>query len=225
MMDSEQEAEVQRIVARYVEEVQAGLHPRLQEYFVRYPQYADAIADFVAYYHAVEAHLPQQEDATITALPPSLSALLPKIQQCALSALSEGQAATSITSLFLTARQEVLDETRLAKALDLSEDSVIALEQRKVLPETLPQMLLQRLSSITGYTVREIQEFFEAASHHYQQQEATVSSVQHVAESNATYTPQYSFLEIIEASTMLSQKQKWYWREVVERERRGDADE
>jgi hypothetical protein len=225
MMDSEQEAEVQRIVARYVEEVQAGLRPRLQEYFVRYPQYADAIADFVAYYQAVEAHLPQQEDATTTALPSSLSALLPKIQQRALSTLSEGQVATGITSLFLTATQDVLDETRLAKALDLSEDSVIALEQRKVLPETLPRTLLQRLSGITGYTVREIQEFFKAASHHYQQQDNTVGSVGHVAELNATYMPQYSFLEIIEASPTLSQEQKWYWREVVESEKKGDADE
>jgi hypothetical protein len=52
-MDSKEE-EVQRITARYVAETRAGRHPKLSEYIRRYPQYADAIADFVAYYHAIE---------------------------------------------------------------------------------------------------------------------------------------------------------------------------
>jgi hypothetical protein len=57
-MDREQEEAVLRITASYVAELEAGLHPRLSDYLARYPQYAEAIADFVAYYHAVEAELP-----------------------------------------------------------------------------------------------------------------------------------------------------------------------
>jgi hypothetical protein len=55
---------VLRITASYVAEVEAGLHPRLSDYLARYPQYADAIADFVAYYHAVEADLPPADEVS-----------------------------------------------------------------------------------------------------------------------------------------------------------------
>jgi hypothetical protein len=62
-MDREQEEAVLRITALYVAELEAGLHPRLSDYLARYPQYAGAIADFVAYYHAVEADLPPVNEA------------------------------------------------------------------------------------------------------------------------------------------------------------------
>ena len=44
-----------RITARYVDEYEAGLQPRLDDYIRRYPHYANEIADFVAYYRSVEA--------------------------------------------------------------------------------------------------------------------------------------------------------------------------
>jgi hypothetical protein len=52
-----------RLTAQYVEEIRAGLHPSLHDYIARYPHYADAIADFVAYYHLFEANIP--EDVTM----------------------------------------------------------------------------------------------------------------------------------------------------------------
>ena len=57
-MDREQEEFVQRITARYVEETRSGQRPVISDYLARYPQYADEIADFVAYYHAFEVDLP-----------------------------------------------------------------------------------------------------------------------------------------------------------------------
>lgn len=62
-MDSEQDVELQRLTAQYVEEERAGLHPRLGDYIARYPQYADAIVDFLAYYYLFEADIP--EDTTL----------------------------------------------------------------------------------------------------------------------------------------------------------------
>ena len=59
-MDREQEEAVQRITARYVAEQRAGHHPRLSDYLSRYPQFADAITDFVTYYHAIEANIPEE---------------------------------------------------------------------------------------------------------------------------------------------------------------------
>src|SRR5215470_12465238 len=57
-MNRAQEEEVLRITAQYVAELRAGRQPRLGDYLARYPQYAEAISEFVAYYHAVEADLP-----------------------------------------------------------------------------------------------------------------------------------------------------------------------
>src|SRR5437667_5271174 len=72
--ENEQEAAVVRITARYVAELQAGRQPRLGDYLARYPQYAEAISEFVAYYHAIEADLPgealsEQEQALASSLP------------------------------------------------------------------------------------------------------------------------------------------------------------
>ena len=60
-MHEEQELALLYITAQYVAEVQAGRQPRLSDYLARYSHYADAIADFVAYYHAVEEVVPSTE--------------------------------------------------------------------------------------------------------------------------------------------------------------------
>ena len=60
-MNKEQEMCLLNITAQYVDEVQAGRQPCLSDYLARYPYYADAIADFVAYYHAVEEVIPSTE--------------------------------------------------------------------------------------------------------------------------------------------------------------------
>ncbi len=55
----EQDEIVLRVTAHYVEEVQAGHQPDISDYLARYPQYADAIAAFIAYYRTVELPLSQ----------------------------------------------------------------------------------------------------------------------------------------------------------------------
>src|SRR2546429_7770198 len=67
-MDREEVEMIQRVTARYVSEFRAGQHPQLSEYLLRYPQYADKIAEFVSYYHAMELDIPQE-----TEIIPSLS--------------------------------------------------------------------------------------------------------------------------------------------------------
>lgn len=57
----DQEEIVLRVTAHYVEEVQAGRQPDISDYLSRYPQYADAIASFIAYYHTVELPLSQSQ--------------------------------------------------------------------------------------------------------------------------------------------------------------------
>ena len=79
-MDREQEETVQHVTARYVSEFRAGLHPRLSDYLSHYPQYADMIADFVTYYHAIEVDL-SEEVETIPPLSPASRAALDEAWQ------------------------------------------------------------------------------------------------------------------------------------------------
>src|SRR5438105_9220163 len=59
-MDREQEEALLRITAQYITELQAGCQPKLSEYIARYPHYAQELADFVTYYHAVELQTPTE---------------------------------------------------------------------------------------------------------------------------------------------------------------------
>ncbi len=58
------------ITALYVAELRAGLRPLLSAYITRYPQYAEAIADFVIYYHTIEVEL-ESLQADTAAISPS----------------------------------------------------------------------------------------------------------------------------------------------------------
>jgi hypothetical protein len=81
-MDREQEEAVQRITERYLAELRAGQQPTVGDYVARYPQYANDIADFVAYYHAFEA------DVSETMMPAPLSELSRYALQRALERVS-----------------------------------------------------------------------------------------------------------------------------------------
>jgi hypothetical protein len=62
-MNSQQKEAVRRITAQYVAEVHAGHKPKVSTYIARYPQYANEIADFVAYFHAFEEDIPEESQA------------------------------------------------------------------------------------------------------------------------------------------------------------------
>lgn len=66
-MDKKQELKLLQITSQYVADIQAGRQPRISDYLARYPRYADAIADFVAYYHVFEEAMPSMTTLLITA--------------------------------------------------------------------------------------------------------------------------------------------------------------
>jgi hypothetical protein len=68
-MNSKQKEAVQRITAQYVAEVHAGHKSQVSTYLARYPQYANEIADYIAYFHAFEEDVPIEAHAV-----PALSA-------------------------------------------------------------------------------------------------------------------------------------------------------
>src|SRR5579885_801708 len=140
-MEQAHDETIMRITAQFVAEQEAGKHPRLEDYARRYPQYVDEITDFVTYYYAVEAGLP-----TDTASVPSLSAGSRAALDLAWERVTEPLAENSLT-LATLARRRRYTLTRLAAALDLSEDIVAQLARRQIEPETIPHEVLLRMRS------------------------------------------------------------------------------
>jgi transcriptional regulator with XRE-family HTH domain len=217
-MDREQEA-VMRITARYVAEVQAGLQPRLDEYLARYPQYADEIVDFVAYYQAVEADIPPIIDAPGPLSDTSRIALQRAKEHLARSA---ARPAEQIPTLLITANKKRLTPSQLATRLGLSVDIIELLEQRKIDPSTLPhevcRRLAQELHRPTGVIEAYLNSTSQAASFKRNEKPPQLK----VAEEQARYPERgvhavrgFSFRQALEASTQLPEAQKRTWLDIL----------
>src|SRR5712692_3622446 len=154
-MDRVQEEAVLRITARYVTEVQAGRQPRLSDYLLRYPQYADAITEFVTYYHAVEVDLPEEaKEASPIALPP-----LSETSRAALARAWERLApSTELFTFWANTQQITL--TQLAADIGLSTDIVEKLQRRLFDAATIPQEVLKRLAHTLQQPPSAIQTYF-----------------------------------------------------------------
>ena len=214
-MDNEQE-DIFHITAHYVAEVQAGRRPVLSDYISRYPQYADAIADFVAYYQAIEVPGPDL----------SASAPLSQVSQVSLTrALQRIQAepASTITTLLANqTRHFTLPE--LARKLDLSIDIVALLEQRVIDPSTLPGELYRRIADVLQQSVSAVQAFLIGPAH-YGGSERVGRYSMNIAESpapyqvsNYQYAPDQSFRSLVEESLWLSPAQRATWTTILSQE-------
>lgn len=224
-MDREQEEAVLHITADYVAEVQAGHAPRLSDYLVRYPQYADEIAEFVTYYHAVEADLPGE-----SLVMPSLSERSSVAVGRAWERIERSDRASSdsLATLLAIASRRHLSLVELAVKSGLSQDIIEKLEQRMVAASTLPQELLRRLATIVEVPVGVIAACFGLSSHSQMGESGNVAASlarAKLAESPASYkmgeasdVQGHSFRETIEQSPQLSDEQKAIWRDILSRE-------
>ncbi len=216
-MNKEQEA-VMRITARYVAEVQAGLHPRLDEYLARYPQYADEIVEFVAYYQAVEAHIPPVIDA-----PGSLSDTSRIALQRAQERLARSKARSpeQISTLLIMANKERLTPSRLATRLGLSVDIIELLEQRQIDPSTLPRKVGRRLAQELHLSTGVIDAYLsstgqEASFKRKKNPQLKVAEEQvQYPERDANMTRGISFRQAVEASAQLPDEQKRIWLDIL----------
>ncbi len=213
-MDREQEEDVLRITAQYMAELQAGHQPRLSDYLVRYPQYADAISEFVTYYHAVETGLPEES------LGESHAGTLPQLSDSSRIALEHAWERISLheaaqtdldTTLLMTINKQCLSLSQLATEIGLSEDIVTKLIAVHPLIEaaTLPQEVLRRLARILRQPLSAIQTYFGYSG---QLQAAETRAPYH------TEAQTQSFREALEQSAQLSDEQKAYWRAILVRE-------
>lgn len=204
-MDKEQELSLLKITAQYVAEVQAGKQPHLSDYLARYPRYANAIADFVAYYHAVEEAMP-----SIDAIP---------YEQ------AEGIVfAGTMTTLLTTSAGQRLMLSQIATELDLSIDIVLLLEQRAIAPATIPPMLCEQIAKLLQQPSAMVQQYLYDLD-----QREPKSAVQKrnrqmkVAEVAVDYPAPYrvdkpSFRAVVETSLQLSAEQRSRWCTILDAE-------
>ena len=224
-MNREEEEAVLRITSRYVAELREGRQPRLSDYLLRYPQYADAITDFVTYYHAVEVDFPAEmpfasEEASLAFRLPPLSenarAALDQVWSRLSQASGVGDAADMTLQLAASKQRKSLRQ--LAGEVGLSVDIVEKLERRMIDALTIPQEVLKRLSQALEQPTEVIPSYLGFG--------VDKRMVGRVAEASANYEVEeepgiqlQSFREALEQSVELSNEQKDVWREILEKER------
>jgi hypothetical protein len=215
-MDREQEEAVQRITARYVAELRAGHHPCLSDYLSRYPQYADAITNFVTYYYVTEANIAEEID------------IIPTLSQTSRAALdeawkrvlrSESVANNVITTLQKAANNVGKSFLQLTVEIGLSMDILKKLDQHIIDTATIPYEVCQRLARALQQPLAAVEIYLGLAEHKQLTQGiAEAAASYRVDEQPKTTMQAQSFLEAVEQSMHLSKAQKVAWRSVLVKE-------
>jgi hypothetical protein len=242
-MGKEQDPSLLQITARYVSDVQSGRQPRLSDYLASYPRYADAIADFVAYYHAVE-ETASTDGSTVNQVSTHqrISGKVEEIDQVSAnqaiicqdemplaSSQQDEQAegvvfARTMTTLLMTATGQRLTFSQIAAKLDLSRDILLLLEQRAIAPATIPHVLYEKIAMLLQQPIGIVQQYFDPLD-----QRELGPAVQKrkqpmkVAEQETDYTVSHvvdkpSFRAIVETSLQLSTEQRNRWCAVLDAE-------
>ena len=222
-MDRAQEEDVLRITEQYVAELQAGRQPRLGDYLARYPQYAGAISEFVAYYHAVEADLPgealseQKQGQPLAATLPQLSDSSRVALERAWERISPRELAPGDvnTTLLAVANRQELSLAQVASEVGLSGDIVEKLIglQPTIKAATIPQEVFRRLAHVLRQPLEAIQAYFGLAGRLQVAEAPTVYNMETQRDAR-----QQSFREAIEQSEQLPDEQRAAWRDILSSE-------
>src|SRR5205085_4842674 len=161
-MDREQEEMIQRLTARYVSEFRAGQQPRLSEYLSRYPHYANMIADFVTYFHAIEVDVPQESE------------IIPTLSQTSRAAFDEAwkhvvyadfEDYNTLNSLQMAANNVHKSFLQLALEIGLSQDILQKLDLHSIDAATIPQELCHRLAKALQRPMTAIEMYLGLVEH------------------------------------------------------------
>jgi hypothetical protein len=212
-MDREQEEAVQRITARYVAELRAGHQPRLSEFLSRYPRYADAIVDFVTYYHATETNLPGEEH-TFPPLSQATRAALDESWKRLASTERVGE--NTLASLEMAANNVGKSFPQLALEVGLSHDILRKLEQHLIDAATIPFEACHRLASALQQPLRVVESYLGLAkSQELTRGIAEAPASYDVNEQTETGIQKQTFQDAVEQCTILSSEQKIAWRSIL----------
>jgi hypothetical protein len=212
-MDREQEVVIQRLTARYVSEFRAGQQPRLSEYLSRYPQFADMIADFVSYYHAIETDVPQENE------------VIPSLSQASRAALDEAwknvvytdfEVDSTLNSLQMAAHKANKSFLQVALEIDMGQDILKKLDQHAIDAATIPQELCHRLAKALHQPLAAIEMYLRLGKH----KQATMvvsesSSIYQIEEQSVLDVHVPGFQESVEQSKYMSDEQKDVWYAIL----------
>jgi hypothetical protein len=204
---ADQQYEIDRLTAQYVEDYQAGRSPRVEDYIQRYPQYAAELIDFVLYYHTVVETLPDPEPQPSAALSPEAQSVLARIHETLSSS-----AASPITSLTERARELGLQPRQLAADLGISTGVLGMLNARAIIAQSLPRTLIDRLAQSLRVAPDAILAFFNLTG-------AAQAGGFFFADRPPDQR-QDTFVDAVLQSNM-TDEQKREWSEIVSRENAG----
>jgi hypothetical protein len=212
-MDREKEEMIQRLTARYVLEYRTGQQPQLSEYLSRYPQYANLIADFVTFYHAIEVDVPQESD------------IIPPLSQASRAAFDEAwknvvytdfDIYDALNSLQMAARAVNKSFLQVALEIGLGQDILKKLDQHTIDPATIPLELCHRLSKALHQPLTSIEMYLGLGK----QKQATLgiaesSSIYHIEDRSVLDLHVPSFQEAVEQSKHMTGEQKGVWNTIL----------
>jgi hypothetical protein len=214
-MDREEEEIIQRVTARYVSEFRAGQHPRLSEYLSRYPQYANMIADFVTYYHAIEVDIPRETE------------IIPSLSQTSRAALEEAwknvlhadfEEYNALHSLQMAANNVHKSFLQLASEIGLSQDILLKLDLHSIDAATIPQELCHRLAKALQRPMATIEMYLGLVEYKQATQGVVVAEnppVYHIEDQPDLDLHVCSFQEAFQQSNNMSDEQKGVWHTIL----------
>jgi hypothetical protein len=211
-MDREEEEMIQRLTARYVSEFRAGQHPQLSEYLLRYPQYADMIADFVTYYHAIEVDIPREAE------------IIPALSQTSRAALeawknvlhADFEEYNTLNSLQTAAYHVHKSFLQLALEIGLSQDILQKLDLHSIDAATIPLELCHRLAKALQRPLAAIEIYLGLVEQKQLIQGLALAEnppVYHIEDQPDVLL--CSFQEAVEQSNYMSDEQKGAWHTIL----------
>jgi hypothetical protein len=222
-MDRRQEEDVLRITAQYVADVQTGRQPHLSDYLLRYPQYADEIAEFVAYYHAVETDLPQETAEELEGFHslPQLSETSRVALRRAWERVAEHEMAPADgdMTLVMIAHKQGVSLAELAARIGLSSDIVEKLAESRLTIDaaTIPLEMHRRVARVLRQPLSVVQASMRPSNRYPDRRQVAETSAPYHAGKQLGSQVQ-SFREALEQSVQLSAEQKAAWRNILARE-------
>lgn len=219
---------LERAQAHYLDELRANRQPNIEDYIQRLPEHRRTLLEFAFYAETIAAGLPDFDPVPPARLSPHAQQALAWIADA--SARGEAQVPDGTVpdrpgrqrgerapaGLLVAARTAHLAPAMLAQRVGLTEDVLALLDQRMLLPETIPDALIARLADALNLPARDVTRSLRRSS-----------SARRVAESGAAYgrrqqsqPPRVAFIEAVHAST-LDDERKREWAALVAAEAHG----
>lgn len=210
--------QLDRITARYEAEFRAGANPRLDDYVRRYPAFADELIEFVLYFAAVTAQLPEDNFAPADQLSAGSQAALAAVR-AELGLPAEGQSsspatspeASAIDSLFRRGVALGLTPPQLAAATELSTDLLAKLDDRAIAVASIPRELFETLARALKTGADVVRAFLASP-----RGQTRAGAQLYLAERPPEY-PQESFAAAVRGSSLAPEQQR-RWTDAVQRE-------